>query len=99
MMIERDSVHFLILERLCKARKPVRGTAGAMLDRDYGAPWAVDELARAGLIAERGWHNGPGAVWVPTAEGMALYEEILASAPPHAPQPEPKAPAVKTPAE
>jgi len=79
-MIERDSVHFRILERLCKAPKAVRGTAGAILERDYHAPWAVDELSRAGLIRERGWHNGPGAIWVPTSEGMAIYEQLLSAA-------------------
>jgi hypothetical protein len=78
MLIERDSVHFRILERLCRAPKAVRGTSGTMLDRNYGAPWAVDELARAGLIAERGWHSGPGAVWVPTARGMAAFEKLAA---------------------
>jgi hypothetical protein len=80
MLIERGSVHFRILERLCRAPRAVRGTSGAMLGREHNAPWAVDELARAGLIKERGWHDGPGAVWVPTAEGMAAFEK-LASAP------------------
>lgn len=80
MLIERGSVHFRILERLCRAPKAVRGTSGAMLDRDYNAPWAVDELARAGLITERGWHNGPGAVWLPTAEGMAAFNKLVSEA-------------------
>jgi len=79
MTIERDSVHFAILERLCSAPKPVRGTSGAMLDRDYQAPWAVDELAAAGLIRERGWHDGPGAIWIPTPEGEALYRRLAES--------------------
>jgi hypothetical protein len=37
MLIERGSVHFRILERLCRAPKAMRGTSRAMLDRDYGA--------------------------------------------------------------
>lgn len=86
MTIERDSVHFLILERLCSAPKAVRGTSGAMLDRDYNAPAAVAELAALGLIRERGWHNGPGAIWIPTAKGEALHAELA------------KAPQAKTPA-
>jgi hypothetical protein len=76
MMIERDSVHFQILERLCATPKAVRGSSGAMLDRRYHADWAIEELAGAGLIAERGWADGPGAVWVPTAAGEALYREL-----------------------
>ena len=32
MSIERDSVHFRILERLCAMAKPVRGISGAMLE-------------------------------------------------------------------
>lgn len=80
MIIQRDSVHFRILERLCRTPKAVRGTSGAMLERDYGAPRAIDELARGGLIKERGWHNGPGGIWIPTQDGMALYEQMAAAA-------------------
>jgi hypothetical protein len=76
MMIERDSVHFQILERLCGMPKAVRGISGAMLDRRFNALWAVDELASAGLITERGWADGPGTVWVPTAAGEAIYHEL-----------------------
>jgi hypothetical protein len=82
MMVDRDSVHFQILERLCSVPRPVRGTSGAMLERGYHAPWAVDELATAGLIRPRGWHNGPGSVWVPTDAGMALYQELAGAAGP-----------------
>jgi hypothetical protein len=98
MTIERDSVHFVILERLCALPKPVRGTSGAMLDRDYGAPWAVAELAAAGLIRERGWHDGPGSIWIPTPAGEALHQELAsttaakAPAPRWIPRPELKAP-------
>jgi hypothetical protein len=76
MAIGRDSVHFRILERLCTMPKPVRGIAGGMLDRHFGAPDAVEDLAAQGLIRGRGWANGPGMIWIPTAEGEALYREL-----------------------
>jgi hypothetical protein len=76
MIIERGSVHFQILERLCSMPKAVRGISGAMLDRHFHADWAVEELSGAGLIAERGWADGPGTIWVPTAAGEALYREL-----------------------
>lgn len=76
MTIERDSVHYRILERLCTMPRPVRGISGAMLDRHFGAPDAVEELARLGLIQTRGWANGPGMIWIPTPEGEALYHEL-----------------------
>ena len=85
MTIERDSVHFRILERLCTMPKPVRGISGAMLDRHFGAPAAVEELAHLGLIQGRGWANGPGMVWIPTAEGEALYRELADGAGERAP--------------
>ena len=78
MAIERDSVHFHILERLCTMPKPVRGISGAMLERHFGAPGAVEELAAGGLIQTRGWANGPGMIWIPTAAGEALYETLAA---------------------
>jgi hypothetical protein len=80
MTIERDSVHFRILERLCTMPKPVRGISGAMLDRHFGAPAAVEELASLGLIQGRGWANGPGMIWIPTAAGEALYQELAEGA-------------------
>jgi hypothetical protein len=76
MVIERDSVHFHILERLCIMPKPVRGISGAMLERHFGAPAAVEELASLGLIQTRGWANGPGMIWIPTAAGEALYRDL-----------------------
>ena len=76
MTIERDSVEFRILERLCTMPKPVRGISGAMLDRHFGTPAAVEELAAAGLIQGRGWANGPGMVWIPTPEGEAAYRAL-----------------------
>ena len=80
MMIERDSVHFQILDRLCAMPKAVRGISGAMLERHFHADWAVEELSGAGLIAERGWADGPGTIWVPTAAGEALWRELTARA-------------------
>jgi hypothetical protein len=77
MTIERDSVHFRILERLCAMPRPVRGIAGGMLDRHFGAPDAVEELAADGLIKGRGWANGPGMIWIPTPEGEALYQALV----------------------
>jgi hypothetical protein len=79
MAIERDSVHFRILERMCTMPKPVRGIAGAMLDRHFGAPDAVEELASLGLIQGRGWANGPGMIWIPTAAGEDLYHDLADS--------------------
>jgi hypothetical protein len=76
MAIERDSVHFRILERLCVMPKPVRGISGTMLERHFGAPAAVEELASLGLIQARGWANGPGLIWIPTAAGEALYHDL-----------------------
>ena len=76
MAIERDSIHFRILERLCTMPKPVRGISGAMLERHFGAPDAVEELAGLGLIQARGWANGPGMIWIPTPEGEALYHDL-----------------------
>jgi hypothetical protein len=76
MAIERDSVHFRILERLCTMPKPVRGISGAMLDRHFGAPDAVEELASLGLLQGRGWANGPGMIWIPTSDGEAVYQAL-----------------------
>ena len=92
MAIERDSVHFRILERLCTMPRPVRGISGAMLERHFGAPAAVEELASLGLIQTRGWANGPGMIWIPTAAGEALYHDLAESSPGPALQP------LKTPA-
>ena len=47
-----------------------------MLERHFGAPAAVEELASLGLIQARGWANGPGMIWIPTAAGEALYREL-----------------------
>lgn len=79
MTIQRESVHFQILERLCSTERHLRGTSGAMLNRDYGEPRALSELAAQGLIKERGWHAGPGTIWIPTDDGIALYESIVAA--------------------
>jgi hypothetical protein len=76
MEIERDGVHFRILERLCSMPQAVRGISGAMLERHFSASWAVDELAAARLIRPRGWANGPGAIWIPTEDGLAIYRRL-----------------------
>lgn len=76
MTIERDSVEFRILERLCTMPKPVRGISGAMLDRHFRAPAAVEDLAAAGLIQGRGWADGPGMVWIPTPAGETAYRAL-----------------------
>jgi hypothetical protein len=81
MTVERDSAAYRILEKLCAMPAPVRGMTGTRLDAAFGAPEAVDRLAAEGLIRRRGWHDGPpGAVWVPTAAGEALYRELAAEA-------------------
>jgi hypothetical protein len=85
MAIERDSVHFRILERLCVMPKPVRGISGTMLERHFGAPAAVEELASVGLIQARGWANGPGMIWIPTAAGEAAYQALADGHGGHAP--------------
>jgi hypothetical protein len=98
MEIERDSVHFRILERLCSMPRAVRGISGAMLERHFNAGWAVDELAAARLIQARGWANGPGAVWIPTEAGEAIYRRLAANGgvgPEPGAQPEP-APPIKS---
>lgn len=76
MEIERDGIHFRILERLCSAPRAVRGISAGMLERHFDAAWAVDELAAARLIQPRGWAHGPGAVWIPTEAGEALYRQL-----------------------
>ena len=76
MEVRRDIVHFAILEALCRMARPVRGISAAMLERHFAAPAAVRDLAEDGLIRERGWHEGPGAIWVPTAAGEALYRRL-----------------------
>ncbi len=76
MQIKRDSAQFKILEKLCIAPRPVRGVSAVMLNRAFDAPAAIETLAEAGLIEERGWDVGPGAVWIPTEAGESLYEEL-----------------------
>lgn len=68
-VLQRQSVHHKILERLCAMAEPVRGIAEAMLNRSFNNPRAIQELAQAGLIRERGWAHGPGGIWVPTKAG------------------------------
>ena len=80
MQFERDSAHFRILEKLCTAARPVRGVSTVMLNRAFDAPTAIEALAEAGVIEERGWDVGPGAVWIPTEAGESLYEELAKAA-------------------
>ncbi len=78
IQIKSDSVHHKILMRLCAAPKAVRGVSEVMLVRSYGDPRAIEELAQARLIRKRGWHDGPGGVWIPTAAGADLCEKLTA---------------------
>jgi hypothetical protein len=81
MHIERDSPYFQILEKLCSAPEAVRGVSGVMLNRVFDAPFILAELAENGLIRERGWDKGPGAVWIATEKGEQLFREIAAQPP------------------
>lgn len=76
MQIRYDSVHFKILDRLCRMPKAVRGMAPAMLQRHFGDLVAVEELAGAGLLQKRGWSDGPGWVWIPTEAGLELHRTM-----------------------
>ena len=87
MHIGRDSPHFYILEKLCSAPEAVRGISGVMLNRSFDAPFVIVELAESGLIRERGWDKGPGAVWIPTEKGERLFHKLAAQ--PLPPQPSP----------
>jgi len=75
-MIERASIQHKILQHLCAMPRPVRGASEVMLNRHFGDPGAIHDLARLGLIRERGWATGPGTVWVPTPEGEALCADM-----------------------
>ena len=76
MKIRPDSVHFRILDRLCRMPKAVRGMAPAMLQRTFGDLSPVEDLASAGLLKKRGWADGPGWIWIPTEAGEALYRSM-----------------------
>ena len=73
MHIDTDSNAFRILERLCRLPKPVRSMSDVMLNAEFHDPQAIQALAEAGLIRERGWDQGPGTLWVPTPAGERLY--------------------------
>jgi hypothetical protein len=47
-----------------------------MLMRNFRSTRAIRNLAALGLIKQRGWHDGPGGVWVPTPEGEAVTLEL-----------------------
>ncbi len=78
MQIQRNSIHFRILEALYTMPKPVRGITAVMLNRQFDAPQVLAELESEGLISEKGWDKGPGAVLVATAAGERLYRELSA---------------------
>ena len=79
LVVDPGSTHFKILARLCAMPRPVRGISRAMLNRAFSDPRAINELARARLIRQRGWHDGPGGIWVPTEAGEALLESLSKS--------------------
>ena len=79
--VEPGSVHHKILVQLCDAPRAVAGVSEAMLVRAFGEPRAIDELLQARLIWKRGWHDGPGGVWLPTPEGEALCERLATEEP------------------
>lgn len=79
MQVQPGSVHFQILDRLCRMPKAVRGMAPAMLQRQFGDLGSVDDLAAAGLLTKRGWADGPGWIWIPTEAGEALHREMSAA--------------------
>ena len=74
-MIEKDSIEYEILLALTAMPRPVRGMSEAMLLRTFRSPRAIRTLASQGLIKRRGWHDGPGGIWVPTPEGEAEVRE------------------------
>ncbi|MSO65770.1 MAG: hypothetical protein EXQ85_08255 [Alphaproteobacteria bacterium] len=76
LRVRANSRHHKILRKLCDMPKPVRGISDAMLNRAFGAPRAIQELAQAGLIRQRGWHDGPGGVWVPTEAGEEVCRKL-----------------------
>ena len=74
--IQRNSIHFHILEALCALPEAVRGITSVMLNRKFNAPRVLEELESNGLIVEQGWDKGPGAVLVATEAGVRLYREL-----------------------
>jgi hypothetical protein len=77
-VIEKNSPEHEILSALCDMPRPVRGMSEAMLLRNFRSSRAILNLASQGLIRSRGWHDGPGGVWVPTAEGESVVLEKTA---------------------
>jgi len=70
--IEAGSEEFKVLEALCAMPRPVRGMSEEMLLRTFKSARLLQTLANRGLIRRRGWCDGPGGIWVPTAAGEAL---------------------------
>jgi hypothetical protein len=73
--MEKDSPEHEILSALCALPRPVRSMSEAMLLREFRSSRAIRNLASQGLIRRRGWHDGPGGVWVPTPEGERIVSE------------------------
>ena len=78
-MIEKNSPEHEILSALCAMPRPVRSMSEAVLLRKFRSSRAIHNLASQGLIRLRGWSDGPGGVWVPTAEGENLLIESNAA--------------------
>ncbi|MGI9434621.1 MAG: hypothetical protein ACR2Q4_07315, partial [Geminicoccaceae bacterium] len=77
MAIRYGSVHQKILTRICVMPKAVRGMSAEMLLREFGDTGALDDLAASGLLKKRGWMDGPGTIWIPTAKGEALHQTMI----------------------
>lgn len=77
MQILWGSLEHQVLELLFEFPAPVRGMSEVMIDRAApGAGRMLDEMAEAGLVASRGWCEGPGAIWVPTEEGATALAAV-----------------------
>lgn len=76
MQIQRDSLHFRVLEALDAMPQAMPGITAVMLNRKFNAPQVLVELEAEGLIAEKGWDTGPGAVVVATEAGARLYRAL-----------------------
>lgn len=77
MQIHWGSLEHQVLELLCDMPAPVRGMSEVMLDHSApGAARVLGEMAEAGLLAVRGWCEGPGQIWVPTPAGEAALGNL-----------------------
>lgn len=72
MQVHWGSLEHQVLEMLCGMPLAVRGMSDVMLDRAApGAARILHDMAADGLLKSRGWCEGPGLIWVPTAAGEA----------------------------